>query len=242
MPWTAKTAALFSVTAICVLSHAFSAFGTLITVIVDDQDPSISYTSKWNIGQTCTVCDAGIDKSQIYNGTWSDNTYLSDDNPQNATFKFNGTNSANFWPSHPDRLPTGSAIFVYGAQEQLLGKNSADVLFYIDEQLASTYTFTPSGTEDVAKYGQLLFSQENLGEAPHTLVLQNGRVGGAQSLVLGCFTVAFLDAFLESFLGAFLRSAGATSKTFFGQKRPGQNASRGVLQTFLQAFLSCSFF
>ncbi|GJE89317.1 hypothetical protein PsYK624_054160 [Phanerochaete sordida] len=178
MSRTSTATILLSVTTICILTHALAASGTLIDVIVDDQDPSISYSPEWHIGQTCTVCTARVDASQVYNGTWSDDTYLKQgsNTPQNATFKFNG-----------------SAIFVFGAQLQLSGKSSADVLFFVDDQMVSTYTFTPSGPQDVATYGQLLFSQDNLKEAPHTLTLQNGRVGGAPSLVLFDYLVYTTD-------------------------------------------------
>ncbi|GJE89324.1 hypothetical protein PsYK624_054230 [Phanerochaete sordida] len=143
-----------------------------VSVLVDDQDPGVLYqgspATPWNIGQTCVACSATIDPKQTYDGTWSDATFRDDgDVPQSATYNF-----------------TGTAIFVYGVQVQLSTRRPADVLFSIDGVMQAPYTFQPSSQNDTFKYNQPLFAKQDLSNSPHTLVLQNGRVGGGPSLVL----------------------------------------------------------
>ncbi|GJE89329.1 hypothetical protein PsYK624_054280 [Phanerochaete sordida] len=152
--------------------------GRLTSIIVDDQDMgpisanSIAYASlAWDIGQTCTTCDAQPQPNQTLGGTWHDATYGPDDStrniPQNATLNF-----------------TGSAIYVYGIQAQHSTRTSSDLIFYIDGVERSRYKFIPFGDQDTFTYNQVLFSETNLEDAPHTFMLQNGQIGGEGSLVL----------------------------------------------------------
>ncbi|GJE89320.1 hypothetical protein PsYK624_054190 [Phanerochaete sordida] len=167
--WPASPVYLFVTTALIFL-HVPPTIGTLINVVVDDQDPSILYASaEWNMGQSCITCDADIDPKQVLGGTWHDVTFRDNgqDTQQSMTFNF-----------------TGSAIYVYGMQVQLFTRASANVQFSIDGELADTYAFRTESLNDTYKYNQLLFSKTDFGEAHHTLMLVNGRSGEGDSLVL----------------------------------------------------------
>ncbi|GJE89352.1 hypothetical protein PsYK624_054510 [Phanerochaete sordida] len=80
----------------------------------------------------------------------------------------------------------GSAIYVYGilSNSTLGAYGASDISFFIDDVLARTFSVIPSGPEGVYSYNQLLLSVDSLEDGPHKLVLQNGHIGGAYSLVL----------------------------------------------------------
>lgn len=76
-------------------------------------------------------------------------------------------------------------MYVYGIlSHSTIGPTStADVLFYIDDELNGTFAATPNGTPTYT-YDVLLYAADSLTHAAHTLTLQNGQVGGSVSLVL----------------------------------------------------------
>ncbi|GJE89328.1 hypothetical protein PsYK624_054270 [Phanerochaete sordida] len=161
--------------------HFISTYGALVNITVDDQgvDPTtgnfISRTSGMSLGQNCNAsCDARPDASQAFNGTWLDTTFDPSRNdghniPQNATFSF-----------------TGSAVYVYGIQSQSVEVplSDADIFFYVDGTSKGNYAFSATGPQNAYTYDQPLFYTDNLNESHHTLVIQNGRIGGGLSLML----------------------------------------------------------
>lgn len=75
---------------------------------------------------------------------------------------------------------------MYGIQSQSEDAplSDADILFYMDGTDRGHYTFSAMGPQNAYTYSQLLFSADNLDEIPHTLMIQNGRIGGELSLML----------------------------------------------------------
>ncbi|GJE89335.1 hypothetical protein PsYK624_054340 [Phanerochaete sordida] len=178
-PYTAMTAILMA-------QHFASAYGTLVNITIDDQghDPmtgnKLSRTSGISLGQTCgSACDAQPDPLRVFNGTWMDTTFIpggKDEHgvPQSVTFSF-----------------TGTAVYVYGIQSQSINRpgSDADVLFYIDGAKEGNYKFTAKGPQSAYTYNQLLFSADDFDDIPHTLMSQNGRIGGGSTLLLLDFIV-----------------------------------------------------
>ena len=75
---------------------------------------------------------------------------------------------------------------MYGIQSQSKTNpySDAHILFFIDGHNLVNYTYIAPGFAGEYTYNQLLFSSGPLGDGAHTLLLQNGYVGGAASLLL----------------------------------------------------------
>jgi hypothetical protein len=59
----------------------------------------------------------------------------------------------------------------------------SDMRFLIDSLPAGTFTRS-SFSYDAFRYNTLVFAVESLSEGNHTLVIQNGELGGTKSLVM----------------------------------------------------------
>ena len=173
--------------------------GAPTNVTVDDYgaDPTskygISYQpgDRWNIGQTCTGCEAQPDPSQAYGGTWHDATfdpsYSNRNTPQTAVFDFTGQSLLSLSESfYVDRFFIGTALYVFGIQSHSTTEpvSGADLTFWIDGVQKNTYAYTPTQTDDSYTYNKLLFAIEGLEDASHAFTFQNGQTGGPISLVL----------------------------------------------------------
>lgn len=59
----------------------------------------------------------------------------------------------------------------------------SDMTFLIDSLPAGTFTHL-SFSHDVFQYNTLVFAAKSLSEGNHTLMIQNGELGGSKSLVM----------------------------------------------------------
>ncbi|KAI0700420.1 hypothetical protein BC835DRAFT_416699 [Cytidiella melzeri] len=130
-----------------------------------------SPADRWSLGPTCSVCAIHPDASDASNGTWHDTAYDASDDaldiPQTASLSFKGT-----------------AVYVYAIQSHLSDPNcNADQSFWIDGVFITNYTLAPTGSPSF-DYNVLLYKNETLEDGSHTLMLQNGWVGGPHSQIL----------------------------------------------------------
>ena len=85
----------------------------------------------------------------------------------------------------------GTAIYVYGilVQSSVAPNGMADVTFFIDDQIAGNFKYTPPGINASFLYNQLLWQSGSLSSSRHTFSLQNGRSGDLVSLLLFDYVV-----------------------------------------------------
>ena len=81
----------------------------------------------------------------------------------------------------------GSALYAYGAttekQNTTSQPSSADIYFYIDDEMVGNFKHTPNGTDGYYNYDVLLYSNTSMAHKEHVFMLQNGRESGQTSLV-----------------------------------------------------------
>ena len=95
---------------------------------------------------------------------------------------------SNSWPPYfTKHLFSGSALYVYGVtveQKNTTARpSSADVYFYIDNELVGNYSHIPSGSNQ-SNYDVSLYANNSMVHKEHTFMLQNGRESGRVSLVI----------------------------------------------------------
>ncbi|EKM60717.1 uncharacterized protein PHACADRAFT_168032 [Phanerochaete carnosa HHB-10118-sp] len=152
--------------------------GALVNITVDDsqtEDGStiIQYTPTelWNVGTDCSGCTAHPDSTRTLDGTWHDSTHeqgAGADGLPLATLQFEG-----------------SGIYVYCtvAHTATSPDGNSDMTFFIDGQTMGSFELPPTGQADY-DYNILVYANSSIPPGSHTFVLQNGRPGGAKSLVL----------------------------------------------------------
>ncbi|KAH9846768.1 hypothetical protein C2E23DRAFT_743313 [Lenzites betulinus] len=152
---------------------------TLQNVTVDDTDGSttggfeIVYAPPgvWSLGQSCTTCEAGVDKSKALDGTWHDVSYISDNPPPapiTATLQFEGV-----------------AVYAYCIITRAFSdpNGNYDMSFQIDGKDAGTFELAPNGSTTY-QYNVPVFSSGPLSSGTHTLTMTVGHAGGNSSLAL----------------------------------------------------------
>lgn len=182
-----------------VLSLAVRSFvsAAQVNVTVDDSQTSsgaslIQYTPStlWNDGTNCSGCTAHPDASRAMDGTWHDSTHAEgagDDGLSFATLTFTGM-FYRLWitlQTSQDLTMLGTAIYVYGilAHTSTSPDGNSDMLFSMDGQNVGSFALSPTN-QTTYDYNVLLYANRSIPSGSHTFVLQNGRVGGAKSLVL----------------------------------------------------------
>lgn len=170
----------------------------LVNITVDDSWPAaltgktISYSSEWQDGPSCTDCWAAPDARLARNGTWHDATFGPPQSPQTATLMFTGTTSplfsSVFHPLISTRLyATGSALYVY----VILAPDSAhagltadsNMFFTLDGKSVGAFSLNASSYNDY-QYNYAAYSNPSIGNGDHTFILQNGQEGATNSLIL----------------------------------------------------------
>ncbi|RPD58018.1 hypothetical protein L226DRAFT_467307 [Lentinus tigrinus ALCF2SS1-7] len=165
---------LFSCTFFATLVNA-----ALVNVTIDDtfgntqENLQIIYQppGAWSPGQSCTNCEAHLDATQIYNGTWHDTTYLSDNppsSPLSASLTFDGV-----------------AIYVYCivTQSSTDPFGNSDMTFYLDGVEVGNFTLPPDG-DSTYHYNFPVYVNESIPSGKHSFMLVNGRAGGQTALAL----------------------------------------------------------
>ncbi|TBU26827.1 hypothetical protein BD311DRAFT_416267 [Dichomitus squalens] len=143
----------------------FTAAGALAgtsTRTIDDQDGDSvtglipSYSGAWNLGPQCTGCRVQPDPSQAFSGTWHDATAHAGEEIRTMTAQFNGT-----------------AVYVYGILAPPIQyiTTLTNVTFLLDGALVGSYSNDPTSTD--YQYNVLMYSNENLPNEEHTIVLQD---------------------------------------------------------------------
>ena len=81
---------------------------------------------------------------------------------------------------------TGTAFYVYGvlSQSDSFPGSTADIAFYMDNELGGTFSYTPPGLPGSYVYNSLLWHTASLPYEQHTFALHNGMLGGNVSLLL----------------------------------------------------------
>ncbi|KAJ3556236.1 hypothetical protein NM688_g2138 [Phlebia brevispora] len=130
-------------------------------------------SSSWSFGPDCSKCNAKLDPTKVFNETWHDVSFCppGDANvSQTATLVFNG-----------------SAIYVYcviaPSSSGVRIAGSADMLFYIDEQIVGSFTRDTTG-QTTFEYNVSVYVNTSIPPGLHTFALQNGRASGGTSLTL----------------------------------------------------------
>ncbi|EPT06111.1 hypothetical protein FOMPIDRAFT_9495, partial [Fomitopsis schrenkii] len=132
---------------------------------------SPTYSTNWNVGQTCSGCAVVPDASKTFMGTWHDTTTNSPMKPAphqvNLTFQ-------------------GTAIWVYCIlanydKEGLTTFTNAS--FELDGTPDVTYFHQPDGATDDFEYNVTVYSKTGLSNAKHTLVM-TAEQGTSPSLLL----------------------------------------------------------
>ncbi|KAK0196463.1 hypothetical protein F5146DRAFT_994401 [Armillaria mellea] len=148
--------------------------GRLVNVTIDDRNPSLFYSGRWDDGSTCTGCLTAPDASQAIYRTWHDSTHFADDetNPYptpNVSTSFNGT-----------------AIYVICIVPTTPGSviGSSDMTFYIDDDLVGNYQKDPNPGERGFDYNYTVYFNTSIHPGQHRFTLQNGHVGGSRVLTL----------------------------------------------------------
>ncbi|KAJ2987130.1 hypothetical protein NUW54_g9520 [Trametes sanguinea] len=139
-------------------------------ITVDDSNSAISYSpaDQWSQGISCSDCTIHPDASEAFDGTWHDTTYNPlQSSPMTITFSFTGTaiQVFNILPPVVPSAPT----------------THTDLTFILDDLVVSSYQADPASGADF-QYNVKVFSQDNLVNKAHTLVIQT--TSGIESVVL----------------------------------------------------------
>ncbi|KAL0955663.1 hypothetical protein HGRIS_001889 [Hohenbuehelia grisea] len=164
---------------------------SLVNVTVDDVfgDPEsgshIVYSSEaWNDGRNCSGCAAKPESSKVFQGklrsailsrpatefsftgTWTDSSFDGSRETvlQNATLGFSGT-----------------AVYVFCVVD-ILG--STDISFYIDGAAVGSFVQKAGESSQRYQYNTSVYANSSLPDGPHTLTIQNGRIGGGVVSIL----------------------------------------------------------
>ncbi|CAL1696644.1 unnamed protein product [Somion occarium] len=146
----------------------------LVNVTVDDSGPDpitgtqIVYAppNTWSIGSNCSGCVAHPDPNAVFDRTWHEGTFSPGaSNILTATFTFQG-----------------SALYVNCILSPNLDENS-DMSFFLDGQFVGSF-FQPPNSNPNFGYNFTVYTNSSIPYGNHTFTLQNGRIGGATSLVL----------------------------------------------------------
>ncbi|KAI0712852.1 hypothetical protein C8T65DRAFT_574483 [Cerioporus squamosus] len=152
---------------------------SLVNVTVDDtfgnseENLKIVYqpVGSWSAGVDCTNCEAHLDTTQVYNGTWHDTTYFSDDppsSPLSASLTFDGVAIYVFC------IVTRSSTNPFG---------NSDMTFYMDGVEVDRFVQPPNG-DPAYQYSFPVYVNESIPSGGHTFMLVNGRAGGQTALTL----------------------------------------------------------
>ncbi|CDO74421.1 hypothetical protein BN946_scf184867.g19 [Trametes cinnabarina] len=140
-------------------------------IVVDDSDPTISYSpsNQWSIGTTCDVCTIHPDPSFSRGGNWHDTTYIpqTQSSPMSISYSF-----------------TGVAVQVFNILPPLVPAaptTHTDLTFTLDGVSVGSYRNDPSSGADF-QYNVQVFSQDDLDFRQHTLVIET--TSGIESVVL----------------------------------------------------------
>ncbi|GJE87878.1 hypothetical protein PsYK624_039620 [Phanerochaete sordida] len=147
--------------------YNFVVSDALVNVTIDDSLTSlIQYTpaNSWDDTIACSGCAASLDAARAHNSTWHRSIYepgTGDGDLPLATVHFDGT-----------------GIFVYCVISE-----PSEMAFFIDGE--SVGSFGPLSSMTTAfDHSVLVYANDSIAAGPHTFVLQNGRLGGTQSVVL----------------------------------------------------------
>lgn len=153
-----------------------SAWATLVTVTVDDQngDPTntVLYTPQeaWAVNSPCNECDAQVNASKAYDETWH-------------VGKFNNKSTSVLYASYSF---FGSAVYVKCilalTAEHPTGRS--DMTFFIDGIQAGTYSSEPDPSGQGYEYNVTVFAHEGLSSGSHNIQIQSGHMGDNTSLIL----------------------------------------------------------
>lgn len=133
----------------------FVGFTLAATVTVDDADSGITYSSGWNVGNTCAECLAQPDKPSTHGGTWHDSTRGENSTENFFEYSFQGT-SLNIY-----------GILVNIVIREYLFTTNVDLTITLDGQ-SSTYVHAPADTNSYA-YQSLVFSKSGLSNTAHAV-------------------------------------------------------------------------
>ncbi|KAJ7652003.1 hypothetical protein DFH06DRAFT_538901 [Mycena polygramma] len=148
----------------------------------------------------CPTCSAPISQSAS-NGTFHGSIFNArnknnNDNPLTASFTFFGTSvSVNCILSNSLSNPPGNS----------------DMTFLIDGIQAGTFSYSPTGASDFRPSN--VFVSKDLPLLNHTLVIQNGRPGGRESLVILDSLTYLVDDDLPTVTMSGTPASGVTSPT-----------------------------
>ena len=80
-------------------------------------------------------------------------------------------------------LGTGIYVYCIVAHTESSPDGNSDMTFFIDGEAVGSFQLPPTG-EAVYDYNILVYANSSITSGVHTFALQNGRAGGAKSLVL----------------------------------------------------------
>ncbi|KAL0955677.1 hypothetical protein HGRIS_001901 [Hohenbuehelia grisea] len=163
---------IISFLALFLLFGTWQALAETFNVTVDDTFGDdiagrIVYSSDiWNDGRDCAGCGSKPNQSEVHRGTWTDSSFDGSRETvvQNATLRFNG-----------------SAVYVYCIIDVM---GNADMVFFIDGQSVGEFVKPPTNSSRRYQYNVPVYVNKTLSNEPHTVTVQNGRVGGGVSTIL----------------------------------------------------------
>ena len=151
----------------------------LVNVTIDDSlgdsenGAQIAYLPPggWNYGPDCRECPATplLDVKKAHDGTWHDST----SSTSQGDVSGQGLRIAKV-PFH------GTAIYIYC----MVANTYSELTFLIDDRPAGSYVHNPRIGGEPVTYNVPVYANLTLPDGNHTLVIQNGRIGGPKSLIL----------------------------------------------------------
>ncbi|EIW53837.1 uncharacterized protein TRAVEDRAFT_66601 [Trametes versicolor FP-101664 SS1] len=154
------------------------AAGTRKNVTVDDTNGSstgvqIAYSppGAWSVGQNCTACQAKLDKSQAFDGSWHDVSFISDNPPPtpiSASLTFDGV---------------GVYAFCVITRSNSDPNGNWDLSFLIDGEQSGTFKLAPDG-DATYHYNVPVYANDSLASGKHTFTMVVGHPGGQSSIAL----------------------------------------------------------
>ncbi|KAI0084075.1 hypothetical protein BDY19DRAFT_899115 [Irpex rosettiformis] len=158
------------------LFHSPHVLAATVNITVDDMDIDngvlrMTYEpiDAWNIGDGCGICSAHPSPAEALGGNWHDVTWWPNgtetEAPRTASLEFDG-----------------SAVYVYSIISRFPSVNT-DLTFFIDDEVVGTYTWVSDGDSSF-NYNVPVYSNDSIIPGAHTLKVQNGFIGGPESLLL----------------------------------------------------------